>query len=252
MKTHLALVLLASSALTLGFVGCSNDNSNNNGPPDSGGADQTSPGTDSGGGGNDSGVTQDTGARDTGTVFDTGTPNGGDAGPPPPALGTQIDRFGRPLVDTALNHVFDTNATTANAAKNAYNADTMIANWKNYAPEFAANLAVYDALDGICGNTTPATGLLSQVLTQDALWIDTSTTTCNQYLAVELKAVGAIAATDCGGRTLTENVLDITYNAVAGTLNPADGGPGGGPITNGITAPASPPTMTFPFLAAPH
>lgn len=74
--------------------------------------------------------------------------------PAAPALGTQLDRMGRPAVNTVLNHGFDSNATTANAAKDAYNADSNAATWATtYTAEFMKNLAVVDALDtGFCGN----------------------------------------------------------------------------------------------------
>src|ERR1700689_1884549 len=74
----------------------------------------------------------------------------GSAGTPAgPQLGTQIDRLGRPAVNTALNHGFDANPATAGAAKDAYNADQSPGGWMQYAAEFAKNLAVIDALDGV-------------------------------------------------------------------------------------------------------
>jgi hypothetical protein len=68
--------------------------------------------------------------------------------PPPPMLGAQIDRMGRPAINTALNHVLDTNTTTKTAAKDTYNQDQATGSWaSSYTPEFAKNLAVFDALD---------------------------------------------------------------------------------------------------------
>lgn len=75
--------------------------------------------------------------------------------PAAPALGAQIDRMGRPAINTALNHGFEGASAAKEAAKTAYNtanpADTtMLA---PFVPEFMKNLAVIDALDtGICGN----------------------------------------------------------------------------------------------------
>ncbi|HUS27921.1 MAG TPA: hypothetical protein VMZ53_05415 [Kofleriaceae bacterium] len=73
--------------------------------------------------------------------------------PAAPALGTQIDRMGRPAINTLLNHGFDP-GTGAGPAKNAYNADTMPSTWPaTYLAEFKKNLGVLDALDtGFCGN----------------------------------------------------------------------------------------------------
>src|SRR5262245_23351859 len=73
--------------------------------------------------------------------------------PTAPMLGMQIDRMGRPAINTALNHGFDGNATAAQAAKKAYNEQTMASEWLTNVPEFMKNLAIVDALDtGFCGN----------------------------------------------------------------------------------------------------
>lgn len=72
--------------------------------------------------------------------------------PAAPALGTtQIDRMGRPAINTALNHGFAAGATSF---KDMYNADKDIATWQTtWTPEFMHNAAIIDVLDGgICGN----------------------------------------------------------------------------------------------------
>jgi hypothetical protein len=197
-------------------------------------------------------------ASDHTVVFEAANPtdtgNGAEAvdeaavPPPPPALGTQVDRLGRPAINMMLVHTLDTNATARGAAKDAYNADVAPAHWATYAPELSTSLATYDALDGVCGNQpafTPAAdyATLAGLLADDVLWVDTSSSTCTQYLAVEAPALGQPASTDCGGRTLVENVMDSTYALVAG---PA------ALVTNGVTSPSSAPAPTFPYLAAPH
>jgi Domain of unknown function (DUF4331) len=197
-------------------------------------------------------------ASDHTVVFEAANPtdtgNGAEAvdeaavPPPPPALGTQVDRLGRPAINMMLVHTLDTNATTRGAAKDAYNADVATAHWATYVPELSASLAAYDALDGVCGNQpafTPSVGYatLAGLLADDVLWVDTSSSTCMQYLAVEAPSLGQPASTDCGGRTLVENVMDSTYALVAG---PA------ATVTNGTSSPSSAPGTTFPYLAAPH
>ena len=73
--------------------------------------------------------------------------------PAAPMLGMQIDRMGRPAINTALNHGFDGDATAAQAAKKAYNEQSDPATWVQNVPEFMKNLAIIDALDtGFCGN----------------------------------------------------------------------------------------------------
>lgn len=76
-----------------------------------------------------------------------------DAIPASPTLGAQIDRVGRPAVNTALNHGFDP-TQAGKDAKNAYNQDGNKMSWlTSNATEFAKNLALIDALDSnVCGN----------------------------------------------------------------------------------------------------
>lgn len=82
--------------------------------------------------------------------------------PAAPSIGPQIDRMGRPAISTALDHAFDSNATTAGAAKDAYNQDQAMGDWPTtYAAQFSANLAIIDSLDtgltctlGDCGGET--------------------------------------------------------------------------------------------------
>ncbi|HEX5061996.1 MAG TPA: DUF4331 family protein [Kofleriaceae bacterium] len=85
-----------------------------------------------------------------------------DAFMPPavPTLGAQIDRMGRPVVNTALNHGFDP-TTAAQTAKVAYNEQTAKTDWLAQAQvgEFMKNLALIDVLDsGKCGNGICETG----------------------------------------------------------------------------------------------
>jgi len=170
--------------------------------------------------------------------------------PPAPALGTQIDRIGRPGVSTALIAPFEADATAKGTKKDDYNAagqDT----WASFAAEISANLAIYDALDTVCGNQLAAGatategryGTLGVVLSDDRLWVNTASTTCTTYLAVEANATGILTNTDCGGRRFGYDVIDTTYSVLA------VGAFGG--VTDGIAADDGMPSATFPFLAAP-
>ncbi|HTR53246.1 MAG TPA: hypothetical protein VMJ10_21270 [Kofleriaceae bacterium] len=68
--------------------------------------------------------------------------------PAAPSLGTQIDRMGRPAINTALNDVFAPAGTAKTAAKDTYNQDAGPSNWQTmFVPLFVGNLAVFDALD---------------------------------------------------------------------------------------------------------
>ncbi len=189
---------------------------------------------------------------------ETGTPDTGTKNPAPPTLGAQIDRLGRPAVNTALNHTFDLNSAAKGAAKDAYNKDSTQATWgATYVAQTSANLAVLDGLDQDCNNQFLASkdagaqnsnvakyGTLGGVTADDRLWLDTAGATCTTYLAVEGQATGLIPNTDCGGRGLGYDVIDVTYSAAA--IGNVTG------VTDGITADtAKTGGVAFPFLAAP-
>jgi hypothetical protein len=203
-----------------------------------------------------SGPTPDSGTSNPETSTpETGTPDSGTPIKPVPTLGAQIDRMGRPAINTALIAVFETDAGAQGAAKNSYNTDNAQPGWSaKYAPEQAKNLAIFDGLDTKCGNQLFANpdggsnlqvyGTLASVTADDRLWLDTSGTSCNTYLAVEANATGFLANKDCGGRALKYDVIDVTYSiTAAGTIST---------VPDGITAdPVKTAATAFPYLAAP-
>jgi hypothetical protein len=177
---------------------------------------------------------------------------GSDGNPLPPALGAQIDRMGRPGINTAVTDPFNLNSATKGAAQDNYNAATTSAQWSAFTNRFAGNLAILDSLDTVCGNQllagpTPSAGrynTLAGVLADDQLYVNSNSGTCTTYLGVEANAVG-IANNDCGGRTPTVDVIDRTYSVLAaGALSG---------VTDGVDrdADATHSTTAFPFLAAP-
>ena len=72
---------------------------------------------------------------------------------PPPKLGAQIDRMGRPAINTALSNPFDTVAgSSTDAVKDAYNAESSPAMWQSkFRTNMEASLAILDAADTVCG-----------------------------------------------------------------------------------------------------
>jgi hypothetical protein len=169
---------------------------------------------------------------------------GGPVIPPPPKVGKQLERMGRAGINTATSDVFvDTSvmppkaATAASyaAAEDAYNAAGP-ADWAKFAPSIAVSLSILDALDAPdnvdpklagCGNQAAA-GLangmkpldkgaydgLAGILADDRIWVDTTKTQCDLYLAVEFGVLG-VATPNCGGRKPSHDSIDITYSAVA-------------------------------------
>jgi len=223
--------LAASTALTFVLVACGDDDSSATNKPDSGASSS----------GASSGASSSSG--------DAEVPN-----PPAPILGTQVDRMGRPAINTAANNPFNFDPTTRTAAKDGYNANKDPSTWvTQYKAEIARNLAIYDALDTSvtpgdgCGNNLlfassgtdniTSYGALAGVLADDRLYLNTGSTTCEKYLAVETSAAG-----DCGGRTLKYDVINGTYGAVSGKSDLGDS------IDRDSTKTDGP---AFPYLVAP-
>ncbi len=191
--------------------------------------------------------------------------------PNPPTLGAQIDRVGRPAVNTVLNHGFDGDMTMAQPAKAAYNQNGDSSTWLSPAiiAEFAKNLAIVDALDTTtagtgCGNQALYNGgaggaaapdsyfSLAGILANDRMFLDTGKTTCTFYLAVEFGLVAG-AYTTCGGRAPEYDVVDFSYSMLASGVNGFT--PGGGGFTpkigDGVDVHADLKT-DFPYLGDPH
>lgn len=220
MKTAI-LFLATSLACTALAVGCGDD-------------DTTTSGTAGGGatGGNGGG--------------------GGSAAPTVPTLGAQIERMGRPAINTALNHTFDPNAATKDPAKDAWNEADRPA-WNGYATEVAANLAILDSLDANCGNQFLAGGMpvagrydgLAGVLADDRLWVNLASDSCGVYLAVEANFTGALDNNDCGGRRLADDVIETSYSLLAaGLLSGVDDTIAADPVKTAADA--------FPYLSGPQ
>jgi hypothetical protein len=173
--------------------------------------------------------------------------------PPRPALGPPIDRVGRALTGNALIGPLDPD-DASDRRKEAYNRADPPA-WPAFAADLQRTLALYDAFDGACGNqwlaertAAPAARyrVLAATLADDRLWIDSASTACTQYLAIERDALGAPHAGlgDCGGRTPTEDVVDVFRSLLV------LGAPAG--VDDGIAHDDRVHSTTeFPFLAAP-
>jgi hypothetical protein len=213
----------------------------------------------------------------TGVGGTAGTATGGEAGiagsggeggvvfPPAPALGSQIDRMGRPAVNTALTDPFDiVSGSTKDQVKDAYNSASDPSTWSTlFRGYIRQNLAILDGLDSSsaatgCGNQfaigTATTGAgvsrydaLAGVLADDRLYVNTelagSTLNCGQYLAVEANATNIVPNSDCGGRKPLYDVIDTSYSVLSiGMLS----GVSDGVPTDGT------PVNTFPFLGPPQ
>ena len=231
MKKHNLMILMTSLAMVLSFSACGDDAGPMPPVPEAG--------------------------------MEAGSEGGMEAGvmtPAVPTLGTQIDRTGRPAINTALNNTFNGDAEAAAAAKDAYNADGNVAGWQAaYAGDFATSLAILDSADTMCGNqllASPAAmdgsipadryAALAGILADDRLYMHTDLGFCG-YLGLEAWIVGGMMGdpAGCGGRTLGNDVIASSYSVlVAGALD--------GSIDDTITEDSATHSDTeFPFVAAP-
>jgi hypothetical protein len=177
--------------------------------------------------------------------------------PTVPTLGTQIDRMGRAAVNTALTYTFSADDTAAATAKDKYNADGA-ASFGTHKEHIKDNLGIYDSLDANCGNQFGAASTVSVdqydtlggVLADDKLYVNSVGEGCTTYLAVEANATDAIPNSDCGGRNLTMDVVDVTYSTLAlGNPVPTDGAYA---VSDGVSADdKTHSNTTFPWVAAP-
>jgi hypothetical protein len=116
------------------------------------------------------------------------------------------------------------------------------------------SLAFQDSLDGNCGNQLLAEPnesasryqALAKVFADDRLWINSASSVCTQFFAVELASLAGQKplSNDCGGRAPTYDASNVWRSLlIAGT---ASG------ITDGLHQDEHPPSATvFPFLAPP-
>jgi len=139
--------------------------------------------------------------------------------------------MGRPGINTALIDLVQ-----STGAKGRYNEAVDPATWSGmFRAEIEANLVILDNLDGVSGNALLDAGALARLLVNDVLLIDTSIASCDDYLAVE---VGFNQ--QCGGRTLTRDVIDDTLSILIG--------PG---VSDGVDD-DSQFLSDFPFLGVPN
>jgi hypothetical protein len=171
--------------------------------------------------------------------------------PQRPAVGAQIDRMGRPAINTALNNTFNGDKAAKDAAKDKY-SKAGPGEWMSFAADFMGSLAILDSLDTVCGNQLIADAASSRyaalagVLVDDQIYVNAASGECGTYLGLEAEVVGAVpaGAGGCGGRTPADDVIERSYSVLAaGALAGID---------DGITADDGVQTEAFPFLGAPN
>ncbi len=130
----------------------------------------------------------------------------------------QVDRAARPLTGNALLGLLGTEEA-AFQMKEEYNAATP-ATSARFIPEIQKSLALYDALDGQCGNQLLANvkvsdahryRALATLLADDRIWINSASRVCTQLFAVELAALAGQRgwSQDCGGRSPNYDAANV-------------------------------------------
>ena len=130
----------------------------------------------------------------------------------------QVDRAARPLTANSLLGTLGP-SDLSDAMKEEWNGESQ-RGLARFAPLIAEGLALYDGFDGACGNQWLADpsfgdarryGLLSTVLTDDRLWINSQARSCETLFAVERAALSKASALqmDCGGRAPSYDSANI-------------------------------------------
>lgn len=162
--------------------------------------------------------------------------------------GERIDRVGRPLTGNALLGPLDPDDVVG-ARKERYNRAPQ-RDWPAFVPDIERTLGLYDAFDGVCGNQWRAASgakpgryrALAALLADDRVWVDSRSTRCERFMAVERR--DGAAGDDCGGRTPDSDAVDAYRSLlVNGTTHGVDDGVARDDAAHSAVA--------FPFLAPP-
>jgi Domain of unknown function (DUF4331) len=178
----------------------------------------------------------------------------GSKAPEIPMLGEQIERTARPLIKNALVGGPLAPDSESDRRKEAYNRVARDG-WAKFSADIKKTLGFYDGFDGTCGNQWLADPKaepskhyerLAKILADDRIWVNSKSTVCSQFLAVELTEFGTPGAfsEDCGGRTPIYDASNIFRSLLTnGTMSGVDDGLHHDEKVHSTT--------DFPFLAAP-
>jgi hypothetical protein len=142
------------------------------------------------------------------------------------AGGPQVDRMGRPAINTVL---------IPSGSKNAFNQTNPVTDVQNWQDEFEASLLFLSGLDG-SGYTAAEAAGIAGLLAPDILTVDTSST-------------AGFNSGPLNGRLLADDVIDLELFIVTGGL-----GANGSPVLTSDCVPANdvPFSTSFPYLAPAH
>jgi hypothetical protein len=246
MKNMTKFIALSAMTLAISAVACGDDETGTGGGTSTGAT--TSTGGNGGNGGGNGGM-------------------GGMDAPPPPTLGTQIDRMGRAAIATATYERFVAPDTHADAV-DVWNQDDDPGAWAGaYVPNVASQIAILDGLDQSCGDqllydgtpVAPATcpddgngacyGIMGTVLANDWIVLKVNGADDPSYLGAEANLLG-VPGDSRGGRMPAHDVIDVSYSILSGLFDFSMGAPF--LFGDNVDAPPQSQVESFPYLAAPN
>jgi hypothetical protein len=148
----------------------------------------------------------------------------------------QIDRKGRPSITTLIPE----------EQRDAYSTASDPGAWPAlFTDEIEASMAALDLADGVQGNGFISPAVFAEIAADDRLQVDLEWSACAGYFTIETSdLVPQPHTNDCGGRKLSENVIDDMLSMQVSSWDPS--------ISDFVDANDVPFLTGFPFLAAPH
>jgi hypothetical protein len=168
--------------------------------------------------------------------------------------GKPRDRMARPFVANTLLGIAPFSADDASGLRRQQFNEAPPGVAAGFIPDLQKSLAFEDSLDGRCGNQLLAGATesptryrtLAKVFADDRLWVNSASSVCTQFFAVELAALAGTktASSDCGGRAPTYDTSNVWRSLlIAGTVSG---------VSDGLHRDEHRPSATvFPFLAEP-
>jgi hypothetical protein len=168
--------------------------------------------------------------------------------------GKPLDRMALPFVGNTLLGVAPFSTDDASGVLRQEYNEALPTTSARFIAALQKGLAFQDSLDGKCGNQLLAAAgesssrylALAKVFADDRLWVNSASSVCTQFFAVELASLTGQKALskDCGGRSPTYDTSNVWRSLlIAGTTTG---------VTDGLHRDEHPPSATvFPFLALP-
>lgn len=148
----------------------------------------------------------------------------------------QVDRIGRPLIGGLISE----------GTRAAYNSSSDPSDWPAiFTSEIEAGMTALDLADGVQGNGFIAPSVFAEIAADDRLQVDLEWSQCADYFTIETSdLVPQPHTNDCGGRKLTEDVIDDFLSMQVSSWDPM--------VRDFVDANDMPFLAQFPFLAVPH